>query len=91
MTRIKHHGTFGERSDLLGKVCAISHIHSTKQYESEGFGACDSIAIDKAEFIATDPEKYTGYEDEIESSIELKDSSNFHADFKPDVNCTAKL
>ena len=47
--------------------------------------------MDKAEFIATDLEKYTGYEDEIESRIELKDSSNFQSDFNPEVNCTAKL
>ena len=39
----------------------------------------------------TDLEKYTSYEDEIKRSVELKESSNFHADFKPDINCNAKL
>ena len=36
-------------------------------------------------------ENYTSYEDEIKSSVELKESSNFDPDFKPDINCTAKL
>ena len=51
----------------------------------------DSIAINRVEFIVTDLEKYTSYEDEIKSSVELKESSNFHAGFKLDINCTAKL
>ena len=50
-----------------------------------------TIAIDRAEFIATDLENYTIYEDEIKSCVEQKESSNFDADFKPDINCTAKL
>ena len=44
-----------------------------------------SIAIDRAEFIATDLEKYTSYEDETKSCVELKDNSNFDADFKANV------
>ena len=51
----------------------------------------DSIAIERAEFIATNLENYTSYEDEIKSSVKLKESSNFDADFKPDINCTAKF
>ena len=43
-----------------------------------------TIAINLAKFIATDLENYTSYEDEIKSSVELKESSNFDADFKPD-------
>ena len=39
----------------------------------------------------TDLEKYTSYEDEMKSSVELNESSNFHTDFKPDISCTAKL
>ena len=50
-----------------------------------------TIAIDRAEFIATDLENYTSYEDEIKSSVKLKKSSNFDAHFKPDINCTAKF
>ena len=45
------------------------------------------IAIDQAEFIVTDLENCTSYEDEIKSSVELKESSNFDVDFKPDINC----
>ena len=47
-----------------------------------------SIAIDRAEFIMTDLEKYTSYEDETKSCVELKDAD---ADFKPNINSTAKL
>ena len=47
--------------------------------------------MDRTEFIATDLENYTSYEDEIKSSVELNESSYFDADFKPDINCTAKL
>ena len=36
-------------------------------------------------------EKHTSYRDEIKSSVELKEHSNFVADFKPDRNWTAKL
>ena len=52
---------------------------------------CKTIAINWDEFIATDLENYTSYEDKIKSSVELKESSNFDADFKPDINCTVKL
>ena len=97
-------GGFFERCDLLGTIYAINHIHCTHrklnvhngiangQHTSRKlYGAQDSIAIDRAEFIATNLEKYTSYEDEINSSVELNDCSNFHADFKPKINCTAKL
>ena len=98
-------GIFFERSDLLRTIYAINHTHCTHwklnvhngiaidnvRAEVERYGAQDSIAINRAKFIVTDPEKYTSYEDEIKSSIELKECSNFHADFKPDINCTAKL
>ena len=50
-----------------------------------------TIAIDKAVFIVTDLKKYTSYEDEIKSCVELKKRSNFDAGFKPDRNFTAKL
>ena len=33
----------------------------------------------------------TSYEDEINSSVELNESSNFHTNFKQSVSCTAKL
>ena len=59
--------------------------------EVECYGEQDSIAIDRAEFIVTDLKKYTSYEDEIKSSVKLNESSSFHTDFKPDINCTAKL
>ena len=49
------------------------------------------MAINRAEFIATDLEKYTSYEDETKSCVELKESSNFDANFKPNINSTAKL
>ena len=88
-------------SDLLGTIYAINHIHCThqklnvhngianRQHTSRKLNimGCKTLAIDRAEFIVTDLEKYTSYEDEINSSVELKESSNFHADF----NCTAKL
>ena len=39
-----------------------------------------------------DLEENTSYEDEIKkSSAELKESSNFLADFNPDINHIAKL
>ena len=62
-------------------------------YESEigRYVAYDSITIDKAVFIVTNLEKHTSYRDEIKSSVELKEHSNFVADFKPDRNWTAKL
>ena len=50
-----------------------------------------SIVIDRADFIATDLGKYTSYENEIKSSVELNNSSNFHTNFKLGISCTAKL
>ena len=50
-----------------------------------------TIAIDKPEFIGTDLENYTSYEEEMKSSVELQESSNVHRNFKPDINCSAKL
>ena len=43
------------------------------------------------EFIVTDLEKYTSYEGETKSCVELKESSNFDANFKPNINSTAKV
>ena len=59
--------------------------------EVERYAAYNSIAMYKAVFIGTDLEKYTSYEDEVKSCVELKESSNFDADFKLDRNFTAKL
>ena len=59
--------------------------------EVERYGALGAIAINRAEFIATDLEKYTSYEDEIKSSVELNESSNLLTNFKQGISCTAKL
>ena len=40
-----------------------------------------ALAIDRAEFIVTDLEKHTSYEDEIKTSVEQKESCNLDADF----------
>ena len=45
-----------------------------------------TLAIDRAEFIVTDLEKHTSYEDEIKTSVELKESCNLDADFKLGIN-----
>ena len=50
-----------------------------------------SITIDSAKFIATDLDKYTSYEDKTKSCVKLKESSNFDADIKQNINSTAKL
>ena len=94
---------FFEHSGSLGTTYAINHIHYTQRKlnvhiiidtvwaEIGRYVAYDSITIDKAVFIVTNLEKHTSYRDEIKSSVELKENSNFVADFKPDRNWTAKL
>ena len=47
---------------------------------------CKCITIDSAKFIATDLDKYTSYEDKRKSCVELKESSNFDADIKQNIN-----
>ena len=56
---------------------------ATYEREVERYEGIRQYRNRAAEFIATDLENYTSYEDKIKSSIELKESSNFDADFKP--------
>ena len=82
----RHVRVFFERSGLSGTTCATNHIYYThwklnvhigianRQRTSQKFNDTRrmTIAIDKAVFIVTDLEKYTSYEDEIKSCVELK-------------------
>ena len=64
---------------------------TTYEPQVECYVAQVSIAIDRAEFIMTNLEKWTSYEHETKSRIKLKESANFETDFKPNINSTAKL
>ena len=78
---------FFECSGLLGTTYAIHHIHYTHQKLNHAHWNCkqttyepevgcyvvpNSIAIDKAVFIATDLEKYTSYEDKVKKLCRAK-------------------